>query len=111
MTGDLYVVGYASFYPHLFHPIDCPNFSRLDYERRNLYVLTVRATDQGVTETKHTDVNVTLLVTDVNDNAPQFASVPIRVNLPIEVAAGQLIVQASAFDKDSSGPNSAVSYA
>lgn len=70
----------------------------------------MRATDQGVTETKYSDVNVTVSVTDANDNAPQFPSVPIRVNMPNEVASGQQIVQASAFDKDSSGPNSAVSY-
>lgn len=70
----------------------------------------MRATDKGVTEAKYSDANVTLTVTDVNDNAPQFASVPIRVNLPTEVASGQVIVQASAFDKDSSGPNSAISY-
>jgi hypothetical protein len=86
------------------------SFRRLDYERRNVYTLTVRAMDEGVTEAKYTDANLTLSVTDMNDNAPQFANVPIRVNLPTEVVGGQLIVQVSAFDQDSIGPNSVVSY-
>lgn len=41
---------------------------RLDYEERTWYTLTVRSSDS-----KHqSEANVTVLVDDVNDNAPVF---------------------------------------
>ncbi|KAG7247389.1 hypothetical protein CRUP_036451, partial [Coryphaenoides rupestris] len=40
----------------------------LDFEERTWYTVTVRATDSR----HHTEANITVLVEDVNDNAPVF---------------------------------------
>lgn len=47
----------------------------LDYEQRNHYTLTVRASDSQ----HETEANLTVLVEDVNDNAPTFAQALYQV--------------------------------
>ncbi len=51
---------------------------RLDYERKNLYDLTVQAEDQGTENSKYDTASVTIAVSDVNDCAPMLVNSPYR---------------------------------
>lgn len=52
---------------------------RLDYEERTWYTLTVRSSDS-----KHqSEANLTVLVDDVNDNAPTFTQDLYQVKQPL----------------------------
>lgn len=44
----------------------------LDYETLRSHMLIVQAEDHGVPQSRSTAVKVSINVTDVNDNAPQF---------------------------------------
>ncbi|KAL8191488.1 UNVERIFIED_CONTAM: hypothetical protein K2H54_073910, partial [Gekko kuhli] len=77
----------------------------LDYEQRRHYVLTVRASDCQ----HETEANLTVLVEDVNDNAPHFAQALYQVLLPEHTPAGSPILTLSATDLDS-GSNGEVAY-
>uniref|UniRef100_A0A8D2L4T7 Protocadherin-16 n=1 Tax=Varanus komodoensis TaxID=61221 RepID=A0A8D2L4T7_VARKO len=77
----------------------------LDYEERRSYALTVRASDSQ----HETEANVTVLVEDVNDNAPAFPQALYQVLLPEHTPAGTSILTLSATDLDS-GENGEVSY-
>lgn len=57
----------------------------LDYEQRSRYTLTVRASDSQ----HEAEANVTVLVEDVNDNAPTFGQTLYQVPafLPLQVQA------------------------
>ncbi|CAB1348868.1 unnamed protein product [Coregonus sp. 'balchen'] len=77
----------------------------LDYEDRTWYTLTVRATDS-----KHqTEANLTILVEDVNDNAPTFTQDLYQVTLAEHSPAGSAVVTVTATDRDS-GENGRVTY-
>uniref|UniRef100_A0A673ZVS4 Protocadherin-16 n=1 Tax=Salmo trutta TaxID=8032 RepID=A0A673ZVS4_SALTR len=79
----------------------------LDYEERTWYTLTVRATDS-----KHqTEANLTILVEDVNDNAPTFTHDLYQVVYPLteHSPAGSAVVTVTATDRDS-GENGRVTY-
>ncbi|KAK6285155.1 hypothetical protein J4Q44_G00390190 [Coregonus suidteri] len=77
----------------------------LDYEGRTWYTLTVRATDS-----KHqTEANLTILVEDVNDNAPTFTQDLYQVTLAEHSPAGSAVVTVTATDRDS-GENGRVTY-
>lgn len=83
----------------------------LDYEERQVYTLVVRGEDLG-TPSLSSDVNVTIEVTDVNENLhpPRFPdsvfSVTVRENLPLET----LVTTLQALDADPPGDDSMVSY-
>uniref|UniRef100_A0ACB8FH05 Uncharacterized protein n=1 Tax=Sphaerodactylus townsendi TaxID=933632 RepID=A0ACB8FH05_9SAUR len=77
----------------------------LDYEQRHHYALTVRASDSE----HETEANVTVLVEDVNDNAPLFAQALYQVVLPEYTPAGSPILTLRATDLDS-GTNGEVTY-
>nr|XP_009680681.1 PREDICTED: protocadherin-16 [Struthio camelus australis] len=77
----------------------------LDYEQRSHYTLTLRASD-----TRHeTEANLTIVVEDVNDNAPTFSQGFYQVTLPEHTPAGSTILTISATDPDS-GSNGDVTY-
>uniref|UniRef100_A0A8C7FPU8 Protocadherin-16 n=1 Tax=Oncorhynchus kisutch TaxID=8019 RepID=A0A8C7FPU8_ONCKI len=78
----------------------------LDYEEKTWYTLTVRATDS-----KHqTEANLTILVEDVNDNAPTFTQDLYQVmTLAEHSPAGSAVVTVTATDRDS-GENGRVTY-
>uniref|UniRef100_A0A4W5MZ02 Dachsous cadherin-related 1a n=1 Tax=Hucho hucho TaxID=62062 RepID=A0A4W5MZ02_9TELE len=77
----------------------------LDYEERTWYTLNVRATDS-----KHqTEANLTILVEDVNDNAPTFTQDLYQVILAEHSPAGSAVVTVTATDRDS-GENGRVTY-
>lgn len=53
----------------------------LDYEERTWYTLTVRSSDS-----KHqSEANLTVLVDDVNDNAPTFTQDLYQVQIPSHI--------------------------
>ncbi|XP_071532452.1 fat-like cadherin-related tumor suppressor homolog isoform X3 [Panulirus ornatus] len=70
----------------------------LDYEAARVHNLTVRARD-SVTGS-HTDAHVTITVTDVNDNPPEFSSHVYKGSVSEAASPGQVIVQVSASDVD-----------
>ncbi|KAJ7418566.1 hypothetical protein BTVI_28721 [Pitangus sulphuratus] len=77
----------------------------LDHEQRSRYTLTLRASD-----TRHeTEANLTVLVEDVNDNAPTFTQSFYQVLLPEHTPAGSIILTMSATDPDS-GSNGNVTF-
>jgi len=51
----------------------------LDFEEKTWYTLTVQATDSE----HHTEANITIVVEDVNDNAPAFTHDLYQVGWPI----------------------------
>ncbi|XP_007441203.1 protocadherin-16 [Python bivittatus] len=77
----------------------------LDYEQRSQYTLTVRTSDSQ----HEAEANLTVLVEDVNDNAPAFAQALYQVLVPEQAPAGTPLLTLSATDLDS-GTNGEVIY-
>ncbi|XP_017271790.1 protocadherin-16 [Kryptolebias marmoratus] len=77
----------------------------LDYEERTWYTLTVRSSDS-----KHqSEANLTILVDDVNDNAPTFTHDLYQVTVSEHLPAGSSVVTVTATDHDS-GENGRITY-
>ncbi|XP_015586375.2 cadherin-related tumor suppressor [Cephus cinctus] len=79
----------------------------LDRETREKYTLRVRA-DDGV---QHTDITLTILVTDTNDNAPAFQATAYSFDIAENAPRGSRVGQVVATDADAEGANSQLSYA
>ncbi|XP_053934824.1 protocadherin-16 isoform X2 [Cuculus canorus] len=77
----------------------------LDHERRSSYTVTLRASD-GRHETQ---ANLTILVEDVNDNAPTFSQAFYQVLVPEHTPPGTVVLTVSATDADS-GSNGEVTF-
>uniref|UniRef100_A0A8C6JSB2 Protocadherin-16 n=1 Tax=Melopsittacus undulatus TaxID=13146 RepID=A0A8C6JSB2_MELUD len=77
----------------------------LDYEQRSQYTLTLRASDSR----HETEANLTVIVEDVNDNAPTFSQGFYQVPLPEHTPAGSIILTVSATDPDA-GTNGDVTF-
>uniref|UniRef100_A0A7N9AP93 Protocadherin-16 n=1 Tax=Mastacembelus armatus TaxID=205130 RepID=A0A7N9AP93_9TELE len=77
----------------------------LDFEEKTWYTLTVRATDSQ----HQTEANITILVEDINDNAPAFTHDLYQVTLPEHTPPGSPIVTLTATDRDS-GENGKITY-
>ncbi|XP_074527695.1 protocadherin-16 isoform X1 [Halichoeres trimaculatus] len=77
----------------------------LDFEEKTWYTVTVRATDSQ----HQTEANITILVEDVNDNAPTFTHDLYQVTLPEHTPPGSAIVTVTATDRDS-GENGKITY-
>ncbi|GFQ74088.1 fat-like cadherin-related tumor suppressor homolog [Trichonephila clavata] len=80
----------------------------IDREKRSRYVLEAHVQDKGKPEWECTST-VEVLLSDVNDNAPQFAQELYSVNIPEDSEVGTLITKVHATDKDI-GNNRMVSY-
>uniref|UniRef100_A0A3Q3X6B7 Protocadherin-16 n=1 Tax=Mola mola TaxID=94237 RepID=A0A3Q3X6B7_MOLML len=77
----------------------------LDYEERTWYTLTVRSSDS-----KHqSEANLTVLVDDVNDNAPTFTQDFYQVTVSEQLPAGSTLITVTATDRDS-GENGRITY-
>uniref|UniRef100_A0A8C5EAF3 Protocadherin-16 n=1 Tax=Gouania willdenowi TaxID=441366 RepID=A0A8C5EAF3_GOUWI len=77
----------------------------LDYEERTWYTLTVRASDS-----KHqSEANLTVLVEDVNDNAPSFTNDLYQATVPEHFPVGSAVITVTATDRDS-GDNGKITY-
>ncbi|XP_017600750.1 PREDICTED: protocadherin Fat 4 [Corvus brachyrhynchos] len=80
----------------------------LDREEQGFYNLTVIASDQGQ-PVRSTALNLTIVIDDVNDNAPVFSSSRYEVNVPEDLELGSTLLTLSATDRDA-GPNALVTY-
>ncbi|KAK1169607.1 hypothetical protein AOXY_G8441 [Acipenser oxyrinchus oxyrinchus] len=77
----------------------------LDFEERSWYTLTICSSDS-----KHkSEANLTVLVEDVNDNAPAFTQDLYQVTLPEHSPPGSSVVTITATDRDSGG-NGKITY-
>uniref|UniRef100_A0AAX7SGL1 Protocadherin-16 n=1 Tax=Astatotilapia calliptera TaxID=8154 RepID=A0AAX7SGL1_ASTCA len=77
----------------------------LDFEEKTWYTLTVRATDSQ----HQTEANITILVEDINDNAPAFTHDLYQVTLPEHTPPGSAVITVTATDRDS-GENGRITY-
>ncbi|XP_064158213.1 protocadherin-16 isoform X1 [Anguilla rostrata] len=77
----------------------------LDFEERTWYTLTVRASDSR----HQSEANLTVLVEDVNDNAPVFTQDLYQVTLLEHSPPGSPVITVTATDRDS-GENGKVTY-
>ncbi|XP_033954706.1 protocadherin-16 [Pseudochaenichthys georgianus] len=77
----------------------------LDFEEKTWYTLTVRATDSQ----HQTEANITILVEDINDNAPAFTDDLYQVTLPEHTPPGSVVITVTATDRDS-GENGKITY-
>ncbi|CAJ0602376.1 unnamed protein product [Cylicocyclus nassatus] len=71
----------------------------LDRERTSQYDLQVTATDQG-NPPLSSSTDITIIVKDVNDNAPEFPQKEYNISLSEETARGSQIIVLKAEDKD-----------
>ncbi|XP_028856949.1 protocadherin-16-like isoform X2 [Denticeps clupeoides] len=79
--------------------------AQLDFEERTWYHLTVHTSDSK----HHSEANLTVLVEDVNDNAPTFTHDLYQVTLAEHSPAGSPVITVTATDKDS-GENGRITY-
>uniref|UniRef100_A0A3Q1EDN5 Protocadherin-16 n=1 Tax=Acanthochromis polyacanthus TaxID=80966 RepID=A0A3Q1EDN5_9TELE len=77
----------------------------LDFEEKTWYTLTVRATDSQ----HQTEANITILVEDINDNAPAFTHDLYQITLPEHTPPGSAVITVTATDRDS-GENGKITY-
>nr|XP_043897629.1 protocadherin-16 [Solea senegalensis] len=77
----------------------------LDFEEKTWYTVTVRATDSQ----HQTEANITILVEDINDNAPAFTHDLYQVTLQEHTPPGSAVVTVTATDRDS-GDNGKITY-
>ncbi|XP_023258330.1 protocadherin-16-like [Seriola lalandi dorsalis] len=77
----------------------------LDFEEKTWYTVTVRATDSQ----HQTEANITILVEDINDNAPTFTHDLYQVSLAEHTPPGSAVVTVTATDRDS-GDNGKITY-
>ena len=80
----------------------------LDFEQVITYSRTLIATDSG-TPPLSTSATLTVSVTDVNDNPPQFTQDSYAASVPEDILPGSMILTVTATDADSSS-NAAVTY-
>lgn len=89
----------------------------LNYERKTCYTLTVRAEDcagdvAGAAEVRFDMAELSIAITDINDNAPTFLDSPYLAYVMENVIPpnGGYVITVSAFDADSPPFNSQVRY-
>ncbi|XP_047209310.1 protocadherin gamma-A11-like [Girardinichthys multiradiatus] len=80
----------------------------LDREEVSEYEITIRATDCGDPPLSNLKT-LTIRISDVNDNSPNFIQNPLLFYLPENNAAGMSIFSVSATDKDAN-ENAAIAY-
>ncbi|XP_028384433.1 protocadherin beta-6 isoform X1 [Phyllostomus discolor] len=80
----------------------------LDRERQAEYNITITVTDMGTPRLK-TEHNITVLVSDVNDNAPAFTQTSYTLFIPENNSPALHIGSVSATDRDA-GTNAQVTY-
>lgn len=77
----------------------------IDYESmKRHYVLRIRASDWGLPYRRQTEMQLTINVTDINDNRPQFERIDCTGHVPRYVPIGSEIITLSAIDFDAGNP-------
>uniref|UniRef100_A0A672TG53 Cadherin domain-containing protein n=1 Tax=Sinocyclocheilus grahami TaxID=75366 RepID=A0A672TG53_SINGR len=94
----------TSYNNHYSLVVDGP----LDRESASLYNITITAADEGTPSLSSSTV-ITLHISDVNDNAPDFPAPVINAFLRENGQAGGLVTKVSADDSDT-GENAELSY-
>jgi len=82
----------------------------LDYEAIASYSLTVRAIDSGATSVTTYVTSVSILLSDVNDNAPNFDPSSYEVAISENSGVGVALLTVKATDSDKSPSMNTVSY-
>ncbi|KAI8477944.1 hypothetical protein Bbelb_443270, partial [Branchiostoma belcheri] len=82
--------------------------SLLDREERSFYLITVEANDSSV-PSRTSYESFAVIITDVNDNAPDFGTDQFEFSLPENSPAGTPIGTVTATDLDQ-GPNAVIGY-
>ncbi|XP_053574662.1 protocadherin Fat 2 [Bombina bombina] len=73
----------------------------LDYElTQRLYHLTVWASDWGSPFRRQSSVHVSLILNNLNDNAPVFENVNCNISIPRDLPIGEKVIALSAVDID-----------
>ncbi|XP_033119933.1 protocadherin-23-like isoform X2 [Anneissia japonica] len=72
-----------------------------DFEVRHSFIFEVKATDGGPYGPRTEKVQVTVDITDVNDNAPIFETEPILANITQDAMQNTYVTTVKAEDKDS----------
>ena len=86
------------------------NTQPVDYECNQNFTLTVTASDMG-TPVQTSNVEVTILIMDINDNAPSVTLSPSELIMVAEdIPLESLVAQAIADDVDSSVTNGAITF-
>lgn len=81
----------------------------LDRELRDFYTLYIQATDRAGLQSASDGLEVSLTVSDTNDNAPLFLNTDCRIEVTDETPDNSIIYIVSATDRDL-GTNGEVSY-
>ncbi|KAI6648491.1 protocadherin Fat 4-like [Oopsacas minuta] len=71
----------------------------LDRETTSLHTFMVRASDMG-SPTRHTDVVISVIIKDVNDNDPQFLNSELSIKVPEDVFLGAQLFLVNITDID-----------
>ncbi|XP_055080809.1 protocadherin gamma-A1-like [Periophthalmus magnuspinnatus] len=82
--------------------------STLDRETQSQYVLSIAATDHGQPSLK-SEKNILIVISDVNDNSPEFVLTPYSFYITEGNEAGAQLFSVQANDKDE-GENAHISY-
>lgn len=83
----------------MFLPGQLKTARPIDREKRSRYVLEAHVQDKGRSEWECTST-VEVLLSDVNDNAPEFAQELYNINIPEDAEVGTLITKVHASDRD-----------
>uniref|UniRef100_T1JKF2 Cadherin domain-containing protein n=1 Tax=Strigamia maritima TaxID=126957 RepID=T1JKF2_STRMM len=82
---------------------------QLDYETKNMYVLTVQAEDGG-NDARHDTATVTISISDVNDSPPIFVDSPYEVSVMENVSEFPLLLATVTAKDYDAPPNNQVRY-
>lgn len=80
----------------------------LDRETLDTYVIWCRVNDQGSPQ-RYADVNVTVTITDINDNPPVFSATTYAGSVAENTAVGTSVLSVAATDADI-GANAAITF-
>ncbi|KAG1673729.1 Fat-like cadherin-related tumor suppressor [Nymphon striatum] len=109
--GDVYeefVVHFSATDPEHNHgPCVIHSVDFLDQENKKLYSLTLRATDSVIGT--YAEVPVSIKITDVNDNPPQFTNSTYNITVSESTSFGSSIYRVTTTDRDL-GVNGRVQY-
>ena len=82
----------------------------LDYETKERFNLTVKASDGATDSPKHGFAFVIVAVIDINDNAPVFDKSSYSVSLLENATLGSFVIQVNATDPDKDVAHKSVAY-
>ena len=106
--GNLFTINASTGMIHTTTVLDREALENLFAPPGSRQTLVVQAEDRG-TPSLFTQADVTIQLSDINDNSPQFVDEPSSISLPENTPINTFILDASATDADL-GANAEVSY-